>query len=264
MKRFMLALLLFLLFIGKGWSDEPVTSDRIPSPQKEHAGLWARAFLEAPLWQSFNPKGADSEAVRMLLAMKNGERLSNGVGWFGPSQRRYNWSWLSRQFDKNGDGSILPKEFRLRKELYLKLDRNGDGEVTEEDLDWSASSDWVRRDKDALKLFRMVDTDGNGRGSEAEWMAFYQKIKQAKGDLTPDVLREILDGPRSKSSGKKVSKEVWMRALVAGDLGSAFPGPALNATAPDFTLPLSSGQATVTLSKLYKEKPVVLIFGSFT
>jgi peroxiredoxin len=35
-------------------------------------------------------------------------------------------------------------------------------------------------------------------------------------------------------------------------------------TAPDFTLPLQNGKGEITLSQFRNEKPVVLIFGSFT
>jgi len=34
--------------------------------------------------------------------------------------------------------------------------------------------------------------------------------------------------------------------------------------APDFTLPLLHGDRTVSLSSEYRQKPVVLIFGSYT
>ena len=34
--------------------------------------------------------------------------------------------------------------------------------------------------------------------------------------------------------------------------------------APDFTLPVLHGDRSVSLSREYREKPVVLIFGSYT
>lgn len=51
-------------------------------------------------------------------------------------------------------------------------------------------------------------------------------------------------------------KPLWMSAraghLQVGD------------TAPDFALPLLKGDRTVTLSNEYRQKPVVLVFGSYT
>jgi hypothetical protein len=40
--------------------------------------------------------------------------------------------------------------------------------------------------------------------------------------------------------------------------------PAVGETAPDFTLKTLDGKETVTLSKFKREKPVLLIFGSYT
>ena len=58
----------------------------------------------------------------------------------------------------------------------------------------------------------------------------------------------------------------WNRAkaILNGDLGSMFEGPDLDAPAPDFTLPAQDGSGERTLSHSRGEKPVVLIFGSFT
>jgi hypothetical protein len=51
-------------------------------------------------------------------------------------------------------------------------------------------------------------------------------------------------------------KPLWMSAraghLQVGD------------TAPDFALPVLKGDRTVTLSNEYRQKPVVLVFGSYT
>lgn len=51
-------------------------------------------------------------------------------------------------------------------------------------------------------------------------------------------------------------KPLWMSARA----GSLRPGD----RAPDFTLPVLHGDRTVTLSAQYRQKPVVLIFGSYT
>ena len=51
-------------------------------------------------------------------------------------------------------------------------------------------------------------------------------------------------------------KPLWMSAR-SGHLQVGDP-------APDFALPLLRGDRTVTLSNEYREKPVVLVFGSYT
>jgi hypothetical protein len=51
-------------------------------------------------------------------------------------------------------------------------------------------------------------------------------------------------------------KPLWMSAR-GGDLQVGDP-------APDFTLPGLHGNGTVTLSNEYRQRPVVLVFGSYT
>lgn len=51
-------------------------------------------------------------------------------------------------------------------------------------------------------------------------------------------------------------KPLWMSARG----GTLQPGD----RAPDFTLPVLHGDRSVTLSAEYRQKPVVLIFGSYT
>jgi hypothetical protein len=51
-------------------------------------------------------------------------------------------------------------------------------------------------------------------------------------------------------------KPLWMSAR-AGHLEVGDP-------APDFALPILHGERTVTLSNEYRQKPVVLVFGSYT
>lgn len=51
-------------------------------------------------------------------------------------------------------------------------------------------------------------------------------------------------------------KPLWMSARG----GRLRPGD----VAPDFTLPILHGDRTVTLSAEYRQKPVVLVFGSYT
>ena len=51
-------------------------------------------------------------------------------------------------------------------------------------------------------------------------------------------------------------KPLWMSAR-SGHLQVGDP-------APDFALPMLRGDRTVTLSTEYRQKPVVLVFGSYT
>ena len=42
------------------------------------------------------------------------------------------------------------------------------------------------------------------------------------------------------------------------------PAPVVGASAPDFSLPTVDGSETITRSQFHRDRPLVLIFGSFT
>ncbi len=52
--------------------------------------------------------------------------------------------------------------------------------------------------------------------------------------------------------------------MLSGELGSLRVGPGIDQPAPDFELETQDHKQTIRLSSFQKEKPVVLIFGSFT
>jgi hypothetical protein len=246
----------------------PVTSKQVPSPAQEVARRWVAAAFQMPLLDYADERFPRSEAVRMLAALQHGEKLGPGVGWFGPSQRRHDWSWLAARFDSDGDGRITRKEFTGEVAFFDRLDRDRDGAVTADDFDWSEQSPWVRREAQALALFRAIDSNGDGRATEEETQAYFKKLAGAKGHLMPEDLRKALGGGGGGGGeggkAKRVSKETWIECLMAGDLGSPFEGPRVGKPAPDFTLATHDGKKQVTLSDYRDKRPVVLIFGSFT
>ncbi len=240
----------------------PVTSKEAPSPGPIQAGRWLQAMAQAPLLEWCDNRMPRSEAVRMLMALQRGEPLGPGKAWYGPSQRRHEWRWLAAQYDSNRDGKITPGEFPDPKDFFTRLDRDRNGVITAEDLDWSEQSPWVRRDADALRLLRAIDGNHDGKISEEQWQAYFKKLAGKKGYVTSEDLREAMAGPKAQIKG--VTREVWLQALMAGDLGSPLEGPRVGQEAPDFTLPLHKNKKKVTLSDYRGKKPVVLVFGSFT
>lgn len=246
----------------------PVTSRGAPSPAPEVAARWAAAALQLPLYDHLDPRVPRPDTVRMLAAVLRDEKLGPGVGWYGPADRRHDWAWFATRYDTDRDGRVTRAE--LASDDFPRLDRDRDGAVTADDFDWSERSPWVRQDAQALKLFRAIDADGNGRASDAELADYFRRAAGAKG-LAADELRDLVAGRaekgdkgKGKGKGKKVDRDTWLRCLMAGDLGSPFDGPAVGADAPDFTLASDDGARLVTLSDVRGKQPVVLIFGSFT
>jgi hypothetical protein len=261
MKRHAVLVLAVVPLLAVTARGQSVTSKDAPSPAAEVERLWKAAKLQAADFDRLDPKQR-SEALRMLVTVQRGEKLASGVGWYDPSRWRYDWAWLAGRFDANRDGQVTRAELAVEPDLYPRLDRDRSGVVTRDDLDWSEQSAWVRRDEQALIVFRTIDRDGDGRATEAELQAYFKRLAGEKGYLNTEDLRGALGVERG--GGKKANQELWLRCLIEGDLGSPFPGPRVDELAPDFTLATEDGKKTVTLSDYRGKKPVVLIFGSFT
>jgi Ca2+-binding EF-hand superfamily protein len=255
-----------LLATGQAQADGPVTGKEAPSPGPAQLRLWLEAMVQAPVVEFFGPKLPRSEALRMLLTVQRGEALGPGRGWYDPSRHALDWKWLAARFDADRDGFITRAEFKGAATFFHVLDRDRDGVISREDLDWSQNSAWVRSDALSLRFFRAIDANGNGRISEKEWLAMFKKLAQDRDHFNAEDLRDafVASDRRGGAKGKRAFKENWLRCLVEGDLGSPFEGPRPGQTAPDFTLPTPDGKKPITLSDYRGKKPVVLIFGSFT
>lgn len=209
------------------------------------------------------PRG---EFLRMWDAILSGQPPVNGVGWFGPAKARYTWDRL-KVHDTNQDGRISPKELGARTELFAALDRDGDGAITADDLDWSESAPYFRQLGIAQQLLRQGDNDGNKKLTKEEWAKLYDELAKDKKAVEAEDLRRLLFPPArggGRPGGGMPSQQVLLYGLLTGEIGSGAEGPKLDAPAPDFTLKSPDGKTTITLSDFKDKKPVVLIFGSFT
>ncbi|MFO0937183.1 MAG: hypothetical protein U0798_11790 [Gemmataceae bacterium] len=271
MKRIFLKLATVTAFLsGSSSFAQPPNDKKATPPAKDNDFSGLTAYLEKAYSKNQQP-----ESVKMLLAVLNGSKMGPGDGWFGPSQSRYSWEWLVKQQGDEAVKGITAAQFRGPKDIFALLDRNHDGILKAEDFDWSDRSPYIRQLRQAQQWLAQADTDGNRRLSKAEWDAIFQKASQGKGYLTAENVLAILNpmpptpapSPSSTStpkSSEQPTKEVLLKGLLNGELGSPCEGPRLGDSAPDFTLASPDGRNHVTLSKLIGPKPVVLIFGSFT
>jgi hypothetical protein len=262
--------LLLLVFLGN-WSpcrgQGPAASaeavlEAAPVPVSPVARLraWGRASL-ATIKQR--------EAVQMISAILAGSQMGPGEGWFHPGQSRYGWDWLARRFDANEDGSISAEEFTGPSELFERLDRDHDGELKIADFDWSDSSPFVRQQGQAGQWFGRIDKSSNGRITAEEWQQFFEKLAGEKGYVSREDMRAALFPPAPKATPTSPGQEgpsmdVLLQGVLRGELGSILEGPAIDGKAPDFELETENGERSWRLSSFRGEKPVVLIFGSFT
>jgi hypothetical protein len=207
------------------------------------------------------------EFVEMLSAVLSGQPMDGGVGWFHPAQSRYSWKWLAEHMDANHDGAVTPEEFAGPKDLFDRLDRDRDGRLTADDFDWSDASPYWRQQAMARQLLRRGDADGDGKLTAEEWQALFQKAAKGQDKLTADDLRVLLFPPQPKRPPgpppDMPSRLTLVLGLLNSELGSASEGPAIGAAAPDFTLPGPDGKE-ISLHECRGDRPLVLVFGSFT
>jgi hypothetical protein len=211
------------------------------------------------------------EILEMVAAILRGSDMGPGDGWFHPSQSRYDWKWLAARYDKDHKGTIMREQFTGSKELFDRLDRDHDGVLTASDFDWSERSRYAMQGTPARYWFSRIDANSNGRISREEWDAFFQRIAQGKGYVTPDDLREAFPtSPPPRPSGSAPpandgpSLRTLLTGLLCGELGSFFEGPEVGQPAPDFKLRTQDGKRSIHLAQYRGVKPVALVFGSFT
>ena len=206
------------------------------------------------------------EALRMYLAIVKGSMMGAGEGWFGPAESRYDWEWLTKRHEIDRDGEIESDKFQGSAPFFERLDRNRDGKITADDLDWSERNQWVQQSYLVNRLFRKIDPNGDGKLARVEWLSFFDKASGGKDELTSDDLRNAwLSGFSSSfNPGDAPSKEILLQGLFTGEVGSLQEGPRVNDPAPGFTLKTQDGKQTIRLADVIGNKPVVIVFGNFT
>ncbi len=211
------------------------------------------------------------EFVEMVLAVLGGSQLGPGEGWFHPGQSRYDWKWLADRCGVDADGKITRAEWKGPADLFERLDRDGDGAISAADFDWSERSPFVRQAMEASRLFYKFDSNSNGKVSRREWDNLFNKLAKGKDYFTPEDLRELFKQPPPPKKDKNKSRPpgmptpgTFLFGLLTGELGSPFEGPAIGQRAPAFKLATHDGKKELSLGQFRGQKPVVLIFGSFT
>lgn len=238
------------------------------------------------------------EWLAMFLEILSGNPLAPDTGWYrkGVSRTRFDAKALTGRLDSNHDGAIGRDEFPGPVADFNRLDRDRDGVLTASDLDFSANR---AGESFGIEAFSTADGNGDGKLSRQEFQAFnnasggdpvFRMIlakpreelearfaayeRDGSGFLSLADFQEAFElsarqnappvSPFRRQGPAKASQEALLRGFLRREIGAFGPGPALNATAPDFTLATADGKESFTLSKRVGTKPTVLIFGNFT
>lgn len=206
------------------------------------------------------------EAIKMLIAIARGSMMGPNDGWFGPAQSRHSWKSLAERHGVDPSEGIPADKFQGKPEWFARFDRNRDGSITGEDLDWSDRNPWVQHAYAINRLLRRVDTKGDGQISRDEWLAYFDSVAGSRSEVTLEELREAwLAGISSGFyPGDAPTPDKLLKGLLTNEVGSLHEGPSLNEPAPDFVLKTQDGRQTIRLSEVIGPKPVVLVFGNFT
>ena len=251
-------------------STVPFSLDRFPNLENEClASLENKSLVDLILVriESGHKCQEQPEAVRMLAAILRGSDMGMGGGWFATAGQKFDWNWIAQQHKIEPDASLSQQDF-LDEPLYFeRLDRNGDGTLEKDDLDWGPSSRYVREQGIATSMFRTLDKGQDGNVSREELLAFFDKAKGPASELSIDAFRRSLELASRGGGyfpGDAPTPERLIRGFFSSELGSLQEGPRVGATAPDFELTTHDGASTVRLNDFIGKKPVVLIFGNFT
>lgn len=203
------------------------------------------------------------------------------------------WKLLLERHDADGDGVISKAEYGRGDRAFARLDRDRDGELTRADLEQGGRAR-RQRPADPLgmraeilgPLARAADADEDDVLTREEWDRwlghFTEKGHLDRQDLEMvgaarqrgQMLIRMLDVDRDRTLTVDEARAAFARldadgdgALRGDELGPPLPAkpPKAGEPAPDFELPkLGDEESTVRLSSFAGEKPVALIFGSYT
>jgi Ca2+-binding EF-hand superfamily protein len=204
------------------------------------------------------------------------------------------WAYLAATYDADRDGSVARGEYSRPDESFARLDRDRDGAVTRRDFDrdlvlppdlvvplllvraLGAGDEGSVALEEAAQRVMAMDGSGDGRVARAEF-----RTRGSEGRVGTDEFGTLLAGIDADRDGLISAPEIgrWLERRDADGDGrlalrermTAGPAPREGfipaeerEPAPDFVATALDGGLPVTLHSLLGERPLALIFGSYT
>ena len=275
-----------VLGVSQGAEEQPASPvaqpKRVPLLKEAIPQTEVEATATADKLEREIPEDQRSESVRMLIAIARGSEMAPTDGWFGPANSQFDFGTLVQRWGEPDKGAFSVEDLSDPIDLLSRLDRDKNGRITGDDLDWSDESPWVQQARIANRVFRRLDRQADGTLTIEEWQEFFDKARGNADSVSLEAFRDALISGRSAASAPpsgspppssqsggtqptdEPTMEILLKGLAAGEIGSLLEGPRSGEMAPDFTLPSLNGTGMTTLSQLVGEKPTVLIFGNYT
>lgn len=214
------------------------------------------------------PADKTPEAIKMLVSILKGSMMGPNEGWFGPARQSYDWNWLVQRFPGDSNREISRRRFTSNPLYFTRLDRNGDGVMTADDLNWTPTSNYLKEAATAGWIFRQIDENEDGKLNMEELQLFFDAARGESTELNLDSFRRALELDSGSGGsflpGDAPTTEKLVKGFFGSEIGSQQEGPKPGDIAPDFDLQTQDGVARIHLKDWIGEKPVVLIFGNFT
>ena len=202
------------------------------------------------------------EGVRMLVRFS---AVATRGETAGSDQRvAYTWEWLTERNGLEAKAvSIAREKFSGSDAAFNALDRDGDGKIAPSDLDWSDRNPFVMQTYMLNRLFRRMESGGDGKLTREELDGFFKMIAKDKDHFTADDFRRAMipRGPMGFAPGDGPSIPVLVRGSSRANgrsTGAKLDEPARSST----SRPLMEGNGEAL--KLIGPKPVIFVFGNFT
>ncbi|MEM9383079.1 MAG: hypothetical protein AAGB93_24230, partial [Planctomycetota bacterium] len=252
----------------------------------------ALACRSAPDGAVPEPPAAAVSAPTAAAVPPRGEADPDAPAWNCSARVELSSLWASvrRNHDADGDGRVTTAEYTRGQIRFANYDRNGDGTLDASDFPtdthFNGFSHMILEDADAdgdeavtteewWDFCATMDGDGNGTVSQAEaaevlgpwsadWPLFLLSFDQdGDGDFDAHDLEVTFADQDYDGDGVLEGKEMsgWVRTVERPEDDP----PAVGDAAPDFELTGAGDPGRVfRLSDAVRERPVALVFGSYT